>query len=233
MDYSPSFQEPWEHLSHWCSRDSSPCRRGFCIYTFRNPCKTFGNIQSFGEKSFFVSHGVWDGIEIASNKNWEQGNISFFGVCVCARTVAFVWGVYVMHVLGVHVCVSDACTCAYRLKPEEALGALLCPPLPCSLVAGSSLVLLFPWLASAPPTPHPQLFLSGFPPVWILNSSLHVSSANIILFLSCLSHPSHHSILVQVIEESLSTSLVKINISNFVTSLWHWIVKCKNQYYVN
>lgn len=58
-----------------------------------------------------------------------------------------------MHVLGVHVCVSDACTCAYRLKLEESLGALLCPPLPCSLVAGSSLVLLFPWLASAPSTP--------------------------------------------------------------------------------
>lgn len=121
--------------------------------------------------------------------------------------------------------VSDACTCAYRLKPEEDTGS---PGLssfalfPCSRV--SHWRSYFFWIASATP-----LFLPGF--LTDLNSILHVSSANTILFLSSLSHPRSHSVLVQVIGESLSTSLVKINISNFVTSLWHWIVKCKNQYY--
>lgn len=115
--------------------------------------------------------------------------------------------VYVMHVLGLHVCVSDTCTCACRLKPEEGTG---CPALSssaCSLVAGSltGAPVSLASLSTPPPTP----FLPGVPSG--LNSSLHVSSANVILFLSCLSHPRHHSVLAQVIGESLSTSLVKIN----------------------
>lgn len=91
---------------------------------------------------------------------------------------------------------------------KRALGVLLCPPLPCSLVAGS-LTGAPVSLASLSTTPPPAPFLPGVPSG--LNSSLHVSSANIILFLSCLSHPRHHSVLAQVIGESLSTSLVKIN----------------------
>lgn len=88
----------------------------------------FGNIQGFGEKFFFISQGVWDGIKIAYNKNLEQGDISFLGVCVCI--VAFVWGVYVMHVLGVYVCVWCMHLCIQteaRRGHWESWSVILCP----------------------------------------------------------------------------------------------------------
>lgn len=136
-------------------------------------------------------------------------------VCVCACTVAFVRGAYVMHVLAVYVCVSDACTCAHRLKPEEDTGGPVLSSfalLSCSRVSHWRPCFFFflGWPQKPP-------FLPGFP--MDLNSSLHVSSANTVLFLRYLSHPRYHSILVQVMGESLSISLVKINISSFVTSL--------------
>lgn len=125
----------------------------------------FGNIQGFEEKFFFISQGVWDGIKIAYNKNLEQGDISFFGVCVCVHS-----GICPKCICD--ACVSCVCVCLMHApvhtdwSQKRTLGVLFCHPLPCSPVAGSltgtPVFFFFFWAGLS----NPRFFLT-FPRIWI------------------------------------------------------------------